>query len=344
MNRRHRGAVVVLFVLCLPVLIGFTALALDLARLVTVRAELQNAADAAALAGARSLVSSGSATTYNWLAAQTTADGVIARNEADDGTLAASGLYSASTGYWNLANPSLGVRATGESGAPVSGDQPAVQVRLRFSSNRAQPGGVSLFFAPIFGINRSDVSAKSVAVVAPPGLAYSGSLFPMVIGKCMYDNLWDAATGRPKIDPATGAAYLLNVGSTYFTSCISGQWSTFNTVQNDVPFVQGLIANGNPVDLGIGSPTYIQSGVKDSLFNSVPTDRIVTIAVVNSVVTGSNQPIIAFAGFHLKGSVKIGGKSYIRGQFVANHVAAGTSPGSGTGTYYGAVTPPLLTL
>lgn len=339
-----RGAVVVLFVLILPALLGFTAFALDLARLVTVRAELQNAADAAALAGARALVSGGGVAAYDWLSAESTADSTIALNESDNGALAPNGVYAASTGYWNLTNPELGLRAPGESGAPVSGDQPAVEVSLRFSSNRNQAGGVKLFFAPILGINRRDMSARAVAVVAPPGAAYAGSLFPMVISQCMYDNFWNAATGRPKNDPATGQPYLLNIGSTYFSTCISGQWSTFNTIQNDVPFVQGLIANGNPVDLAIGSNTYVQSGVKDALFNSVPTNKIVTIAVVNTIVTGSNQPIIAFAGFHLKGSVKIGGKSYIRGQFVANHVAAGTSPGSGTGAYYGAVTPPLLTL
>lgn len=338
-----RGAVVVLFVLILPVLLGFTAFALDLARLVTVRAELQNAADAAALAGARALVSGGGAAAYDWLSAESTANTAIALNESDDGLLAPSGVYAASTGYWNLTNPELGLRAPGESGAPVSGDQPAVEVVLRFSSNRNQPGGVRLFFAPVLGINRRDVSARAVAVVSPPGAAYTGSLFPMVISQCMYDNFWDAATARPKIDPATGQPYSLDIGSTYFSTCVSGQWSTFNTVQNDVPFVQGLINNGNPVDLAIGSNTYIQSGVKDALFNDVPTNKIVTIAVVNTVVTGSNQPIVAFAGFHLKGSIKIGGKSYIRGQFVANHVAAGTSPGSGTGAYYGAVTPPLLT-
>ena len=75
----------------------------------------------------------------------------------------------------------------------------------------------------------------------------------------------------------------------------------------------------------------------------MPVNRVVTIAVVDTLVTGSNQPIVAFAGFRLQGSVKIGGKSFIRGQFEANHLAAGTSPGSGTGAYYGAVTPPLLT-
>lgn len=333
-----------LFVLVLPVLIGFTAFALDLARLVTVRAELQNAADAAALAGARALVSGNGATIYDWTTAESTADTTIALNETDNGPLVPSGVYAASTGYWNLTDPELGLRAQGESGAPVSGDQPAVEVSLRFSDNRNQPGGVRLFFASILGVARRDVSARAVAVISPPGAAYTGSLFPMVISQCMYANFWDAATGRPKNDPATGQPYFLDIGSTYFSTCVSGQWTTFNTVQNDVPFVQGLINNGNPIDLSIGSSTYIQSGVKDSLFNDVPTDRIVTVAVVGSVVTGSNQPIVAFAGFHLKGSIKIGGKSYIRGQFVANHVAAGTSPGSGTGAYYGAVTPPLLTL
>ena len=52
---RQRGAVAILFGLSIFVLFGFMALAIDLGRTYVVRTELQNAADAAALAGAKQL-------------------------------------------------------------------------------------------------------------------------------------------------------------------------------------------------------------------------------------------------------------------------------------------------
>lgn len=48
----QRGTVVILFALFLPVFLGLAAFAIDLARLNLNKVELQNAADAAALAGA----------------------------------------------------------------------------------------------------------------------------------------------------------------------------------------------------------------------------------------------------------------------------------------------------
>ena len=54
-SQRQRGAVMILFALSLTVLLGFMALVIDLGRTYVVRTELQNAADAAALAGAKDL-------------------------------------------------------------------------------------------------------------------------------------------------------------------------------------------------------------------------------------------------------------------------------------------------
>lgn len=54
-RRQQRGAVTILFGLAIFVLFGFMALAVDLGRTYVVRTELQNAADAAALAGAMQL-------------------------------------------------------------------------------------------------------------------------------------------------------------------------------------------------------------------------------------------------------------------------------------------------
>jgi len=53
--RRQRGAVAIVFGLSIFVLFGFLALVVDLGRTYVVRTELQNAADAAALAGAKQL-------------------------------------------------------------------------------------------------------------------------------------------------------------------------------------------------------------------------------------------------------------------------------------------------
>jgi len=52
---RQRGAVAIVFGLSIIVLFGFMALVIDLGRTYVVRTELQNAADAAALAGAKQL-------------------------------------------------------------------------------------------------------------------------------------------------------------------------------------------------------------------------------------------------------------------------------------------------
>src|SRR5215831_13598389 len=51
-GRRERGAVIIWLALFLLVLIGFGSLSVDVAKLAATRTQLQNAADAAALAGA----------------------------------------------------------------------------------------------------------------------------------------------------------------------------------------------------------------------------------------------------------------------------------------------------
>ena len=51
----QKGVTIVLVAICLVVLIGFAAIAVDLAYLYIVKGELQNAADSGALAGAQVL-------------------------------------------------------------------------------------------------------------------------------------------------------------------------------------------------------------------------------------------------------------------------------------------------
>src|SRR5262245_11488891 len=60
---RRRGAVLPLIVICLIVLFAFVALAVDLGIMAVARTQAQNAADSAAMAGARTLT--GDPTTNN---------------------------------------------------------------------------------------------------------------------------------------------------------------------------------------------------------------------------------------------------------------------------------------
>lgn len=127
----QRGVVLILFALLLVILLGLAAFAIDAARINLTKIELQNAADAAALAGVRKY---------------STSDSTAAKNEA---------IHLATRNY---ANGSLidasSVTATA---ASVTGYTYAIKVRILLS-------GIPLFFAPVFGISSRDVSATATAV------------------------------------------------------------------------------------------------------------------------------------------------------------------------------------
>jgi Flp pilus assembly protein TadG len=334
----QRGAAAIWFVLCLPVLLGFAALAVDLARINLVKVELQNAADAAALAGARSLSDTQpppgpSDKPYNWSAATATALDVARRNVANAARIRDVIIE---TGYWNLQNPTLGLRQTS---APVNGDVPAVHATVTLSSTQNN-GPLRLFFAPILGIAEHNVQASAIAVIAPP--AAGTHIFPFVIGKKMLDHYWNLNTRTPVL--VNGVAPTINLGSVYTfnnVSVLSGQWTTFDSSAKNpsVTVIRGLIQNGNSTPLSIGQNTYIQPGAKATLYSEVPVGQDVALFVVDNVVTDSFQPIVAIAGFHISGYNQ-GGK-YIEGHFINNVIIGSADPGTGNGVPYGAYSSPI---
>jgi Flp pilus assembly protein TadG/uncharacterized Zn-binding protein involved in type VI secretion len=161
----QRGAIAIWFALLLPVLLGFAALAVDLARLNLTRVELQNAADAAALAGARSLNNAGG-DPYNWTAATVKAQELAHTNKAN-GSLIPANNVQIQTGYWNL--QSRDWTDVSPSYTPVTGDFPAVRVTVAHSLN--------LFFAPILGINERNVQASAVAILSGAGGPFNYAIF-----------------------------------------------------------------------------------------------------------------------------------------------------------------------
>ncbi len=59
MREEQSGAIAIIIAIMISVLIGFTAIAVDVGYLYEVRRQLQSAADAAALAGAQELIKGG---------------------------------------------------------------------------------------------------------------------------------------------------------------------------------------------------------------------------------------------------------------------------------------------
>ena len=148
----------------LTALLGFAALAIDVAYLLVVRNELQNAADAAALAGAPCLYARAecmnlTSTAPDWSAAQQKTISFIPKNQSAN-SLLIDGLVE--YGYWNVAGSTAGLQPLPL--IPGANDLPAVKVTISKDSGR-NGGAIQLFLAKILGIDSVPLSATAVAAV-----------------------------------------------------------------------------------------------------------------------------------------------------------------------------------
>jgi hypothetical protein len=171
---RRRGAVTPLLAFLLTTVVGMLALSIDLGYIALVRAELQNAADAAALAGAsqlldQSLLRGGSETPATDKArnqAYTFAYGNTAAGAALAPDLNSSNTATGDIVCGYFANP--GDRSEPMSLTPPTGAlYNAVQVRVARDSAHASVGNDSLrlFFARALGVVQQDVHATASACV-----------------------------------------------------------------------------------------------------------------------------------------------------------------------------------
>lgn len=328
--RSQSGAVALIVAILMVVLLGIASLALDVGYLYVVRTELQNAADAAALAGAGHLYPRSvtgaviSVVPPEWGAAEAAADYPQAPANKAGGVLLTD--YDVQTGYWNL--------ATGVLSSPLSTqgtqDAPAVQVTVR-KTGGLNNGPVQLFFARVLGIGTADVSATATAVTACPGVAYPGALFPIAIRKSVADLASQYGSRSSTI----------KIGSDYhYPADEAGQWTSFDTDANDVPFIRNLIQNGNPNTVTNLDTIWIQPGTKNTIYNEVPLDIDVALPVVldANFETHARVKVYGFIGFHITGSKK-GNKPYVEGYFTSFLYIPNSGP---VGPCYGAYTPPRI--
>jgi hypothetical protein len=195
--REEQGVIFILFIVVLLVLLAFAALALDVGNVMVVRNELQNIADGAALAGARTLgrlyecdgdiVTCPQPMPYPDQLTYVADDAVIKQACIDTALQNKAGGKTGITindteiviGTWDATNKRID---------PVTLTSPdAVQVTARRDATANGP--ISTFFARIFGMNTVDVSATATAALTGQSTVPKGGLpFPAGIPRYRFEN------------------------------------------------------------------------------------------------------------------------------------------------------------
>ena len=328
-NNSQRGAVAVIVAVSMVALLSIVAFAVDLGHLLVVRNQVQNAVDAAALRGAAFLYSPGNPVpNYSPTGpAVTNATATVPLNIS----VTSNDTLNVQAGAWQTLNPS----------APAN--DAAVQVSFTKQ--------VALYFAPVFGVDQHAVSATAIAIVqSPTAVGVGGLNMPLAIGSCMFSQYWNANTGQPLNDPATGQPYVLNIGASYgygTPSCTSGEWTTLSSTQdNSDSSLQNILTSGNTSPVTVGTSLWLQTGNETNIYNLVnncsaagtQSCAYVTAPVVGTISSGSEQATTALACLHVLSAT--GGNT----KTVTVQFSTGCAPGnaSGTGASYGVVGPPRL--
>ncbi|MFO7559455.1 MAG: TadG family pilus assembly protein [Desulfobacterales bacterium] len=271
----QKGATAVLVTVIIIMLLGFAALAIDISNIFVANNELQNAADAAALAGARFLYND-SGTSVNVNCNQIARDAAIANNaEGVPVEVNWSGGNSGDIqrGHWSFASR---VFTPNDSTSPVdlwnvSDDVldadlnfiNAVQVTVR---REATP--ITSYFAKIFGHESFEKSASAIAYIG-----FTGTLRPedvdQPIAICRESILKDGAY-------SCNIGRMINSGENV-SSSETGGWTSFNqdnpcTGGTNAQEVRSLICgNGNPDSIKLGEAVATNGGEIQTAF-----DRLVS--------------------------------------------------------------------
>jgi hypothetical protein len=334
------GAVAVITAITLVVICGAAALTIDWGHLASVKNELQIAAEASSLAGARALCTQipGSLSFVdipNWSNGSTTADYTLKKNYADDALLGTADIQA---GFWNLTwswstapkdSTTGAIQLLPPGTAPNPLYVPAVRVKIDKDTG-VNDGKVQFSLARVMGTADASPSSQAVAAVFPrKGTGISSvpaqSCFPFATPLTWVTQHWND-------DPPTS----FRIGSTYHSED-GGEWTSFLIDANNVPTIRELIVDGNPTPLSVGDNIYIQPGTKSVLYSDLAVDigKVGLLPVVaDDFATHEYTPILGFAAFYLEDCGGSGNSAYLQGHFVKGYVDYDGTPG-GT-LYFGA--------
>jgi Flp pilus assembly protein TadG len=280
-SKNQRGATLVLFAVLLFLLIGVAALAIDLGYLFVARNELQNAADAGALAGARELYYSedsippGSTELIGTVNPGADNFGLNTATMNKSEKIAVE-VTTVERGHWSLNNRTFSMNENTLTLPPdfwtKSADEldsdpdfiNAVRVVTRSPQND-EGNRTSSFFSRLFGFTDFDFQKEAIAYIGFAGEFGPGEFdIPIVICEGSI------------IDPADPNKFTCNIGrmidsSNDIASSNTGAWSSFEQDNStcsaaNANTIKGLVNSGNTKTVFSGRDITTQGGNVDAAF------------------------------------------------------------------------------
>jgi Flp pilus assembly protein TadG len=325
--RETHGSVLVLTAILMAVLLGFCGLAIDVGHYMVVRNELQNAADAGALAGARALFPADLSTVTNPVTpdcstAVTVGTQVAHWNKTDSSSTVVADIQ---TGHWDMVNRQF-VAGCSNSEADFTN---AVQVTT-------QRQDVPLFLMQVLGAVPKTIQASSVAAIDWVGGLKKGKGFPVAIA-------------QKYVQPDNNTANKIDI---YFNddTCDTGCWympdasaSDCNTTVQKV--LNDPIANPMPA-VSSGQEIFLSNGVIGSGQNTIGQNYVgqtVWIPVVDTIKFNQDMPVLGFCEVLIEDQGVKKGKHFITVSLVKMAQAPGDAV-EGSGKDFGLLCPVRLVL
>lgn len=294
--KEDRGVTAVLMALSLTTAIGLTAAATDLGMLYVAKAELQNAADATALAAADTML--GKDGNNNPIAQPYVA---LASAQQYSGANSVIGISPTlknpagsdfTIGYWDPATGAFDPNRTGM-GLTDAQDVTAVKILLRRDDQANTPVGT--YFAAIFGINSVNLTASSTAFVGYSNQVPVGAM-PVPI-----------AVWASKVSNGSGpfCGDVLTIGQN------SGDyWTSFFDAPASTPAVDAyacgckhspLVKVGDSIQITNGNQSNNTFGDLQDQFNAHKVNGIwsVVLPVIADGYSHGAAPVVGFATFNV---------------------------------------------
>jgi Flp pilus assembly protein TadG len=327
------GAVGVIFAFCLLMMVGIAAVVIDLGHAYVVKREIQKAAEAGALTGARALAldpsqANGLAIALDWSYGRTKATSAVQQNYANGALLnnfnSDADLAKVQSGYWDLrwtkdtAPANLnGYLDPASYVADTAYEIPAVKVTI--AQTQSGSGGtapMNTYFASVLGVGSMTMQASAVAMLPSITQTLNTGCFPFAIPQSYAKAHWAD-------NPPTS----FTVGSVQHDTS-GGQWTSLGSTDNSASYINSLIwGTETPAYISDNGQIYIQDGEKSSLYNTVlsqyqahPNKVYMVPVVQDGFSTGAWATVVGFVPYVITGCSGSGNQPYVQGHFVPGYV------------------------
>jgi Flp pilus assembly protein TadG len=356
----RRGSALILTAIALIPLLAMVAFAVDWGRICVTKAELQRAADAAAMAGAWELLEAKSPTSgLTPIAAEAEARNAAVEYSALNNALGKTlQLQNADIAVGRLANPLVGSGDL-DTSQPEQFNTVRVVVRRDAGSN----GSVSMFFARVIGKDTADVKASATAAIIADVAGFKKPLaeespnlplLPFAVDTATWQVAvggegpdewkWDADTKKfvpgsdgvpefnlyPQDTGSTANRGTVNIGTSANSTSNVARQITEGISSKDLDFHGGELTLDSNGKLFLSGDPGISAGFKGALAEIRGEPRVVPIfSDVQGDGAGSIYTVTGWAGIRIA-DVDLGSENKFVIVQPARVITGSTLPGSGS--------------